>query len=147
MGDSVKIWCFVALFPVFLAIGNDFYVNYLSTPDRKARLENLDIDPSEYMASDLGYLLTKHTPDALKSARAEIDPQTWKRNIDPILQQDAYIVAAVPAVLFYIYLLFAFVTGLPPYRGRRFGKQTVNSNYDGVLKDRDQKNQIKYKRR
>ena len=147
MSSSVKVLCFIVLLPFLAAIGHDFYVNYMATPEQKTKLSNLEIDPSKYMSSDFGYLLNKYAPDTMEMARDHISPDTWKYNIDPILRQDTFIVALAPAVLFYIYLLIAFVTGIPPYRGRRFGKQAVTSNYEGVFKNRDQSNQMKYKRR
>jgi hypothetical protein len=147
MSSTVKVLCFIVLLPFFAAIGHDFYVNYLATPEQKAKLSNLEIDPSKYMASDFGYLLGKYTPGLMQMGREEIDPVTWKNNIDPILQQDTYLVALAPAVLFFAYLLIAYVAGIPPFRGRRFGKNVPTSNYDGVFKNRDQANQMKYTRK
>lgn len=148
MGATVKLWCFILLLPFFAAIGHDFYISYMANPEKKARLEALEIDPEAYQVSDFGYLVTTYTPEVYTAVRDTLGDDTFKQFIDPVLRQFTFVVALVPAALFYIYLLIARLTGLPPYRGWRFGKPLpINTQYDGVMKDRDRENRMKYKRR
>ena len=148
MGDSVKIWCFILLLPFFAAIGHDFYINYLADDEKKARLEALEIDPQAYQVSDFGYLVTTYTPEIYTIGRDQLGEDNFKEYVDPLLRQFTFVIALIPAALFYAWLVIARLFGLPPYKGWRFGKQVSgNSNYEGVFKDHDRENRMKYKRR
>lgn len=148
MGSSIKIWCFILLLPFFAAIGHDFYISYVANPEQKARLESLDIDPNAYQVSDFGYLITTYAPGIYDGTRAMLGEEQFKHYADPVLRQFTFVVALVPAALFFVYLLLARLLGLPPYRGWRLGRQVpVNSQYEGVFKDHDRENKLKYKRR
>lgn len=148
MSGTVKLWCFILLLPFFAAIGHDFYVNYLSDPEKKARLEALDIDPQAYQVSDLGYLATNYAPGLYNDVRGALGEANWKEYGDPVLRQFTFVAALIPAALFYIYLILARLFGLPPYQGWRFGKMKPDKGpYGGALKDFDREEKFKYKRR
>ena len=148
MGGTAKLWLFILLLPFFAAIGHDFYVNYMADPQKKARLEALDIDPEAYQISDAGYLLVTHAPSLYENMRTTMGEESWKTYMDPVLQQYTFVLALIPPALFIIYLMMAWITGLPPYRGQRLGKPiNISNKYDGVFKDHDKENRLKYKRR
>ncbi len=148
MGGSVKLWCFILLLPFFAAISHDFYVSYMVDPEKKARLEALDIDPEAYQVSDFGYLFVTYVPDLYENSREVIGDTNWKNFVDPVLRQFTFVVGLIPVGLFLIYLALARLIGLPPYRGWRLGRQMANNSpYEGVFKDRDRDDKFKYKRR
>jgi hypothetical protein len=140
MSQSIKLACFLLLLPFFAAIGHDIYVNYYGDPDKAAetsqQLENLQLDPETYQASDLGYLLVNYTPGLYDGAKASVGDENWVRFVDPVLQQYTFAIALVPAVLFYLYLLIARVTHLPPFKdaGSSFSKAPPVTQKDKSLK-------------
>jgi len=145
MSGNVKIVCFLLLIPFFAAIGHDLYLAYFDDPAKVAKIEALQIDPKDYQVSDAGYLLKEYAPGFYDSARQSIGEETWLRYIDPVLQQYTFVVALVPAVLFYLYLLFAFVLGLPPFATGKYNKGKA-PNMDGYER-RNTETTFKYKRK
>lgn len=122
MSGGIKLFCFLLLIPFFAAIGHDVYVAYYSDPAKVAKLEALDIDPQDYQVSDAGYLLLQYAPNFYEDARVTVGEEKWVKYFDPILEQYTFVVALVPAVLFYLYLLFAFVLGIPPFSSGKFNR-------------------------
>ena len=148
MSGTVKLWCFILLLPFFAAIGHDFYANYLIDPQKKAKLEAFDIDPQAYQLSDLGYLLVTYVPEAYENSRLMVGEESWTKYVDPVLREFTFVVALVPAAIFYLYLILAKLFGLPPFTGVRLGRTSEpTGKYDGVFKDRDKEANFKYKRR
>ena len=117
MSDGVKLWCFLLLIPFFLAVGHDVYVNYLSTPEQKTRLEAFEIDPKAYQSSDFGYILINYTPNYYENIRAVVGEPTWVKWVDPILRLYTFVVALVPALLFFIWLLISRIFDIWPFSG------------------------------
>jgi len=145
MSGGIKLLCFLLLFPFFAAIGHDIYSAYYSDPDKVAKLEALDIDPKDYQVSDAGYMLLQYAPEFYEESRMAIGEQSWMRYIDPVLKQYTFVVALIPAVLFYLYLLFAFVLGMPPFSSGKFNKKNMPDM--DTYERRNTETTFKYKRK
>lgn len=117
MSGNAKIWLVILLLPFLAAIGYDFNANYFSTPEQKAKLEALQIDPEAYHISDLGYIFLTHAPDEYHLARESIAPETWNAWIDPVLQTETFVVALAPFAVFCVWLLIARIFSLWPFAG------------------------------
>lgn len=146
MSDSVKLWCFLLLLPFFLVVGHDLYANYLSDESKKTKLEAFDIDPTAYQSSDLGYLVVKYIPNAYENGTALIGEKNWSTWVDPILRLYSFVVALVPALLFFVWLLISRIFDIWPFAGARpmarkdvYGRKTTHNAAPA--------GQFKYKRR
>jgi len=144
MSSTIKLWCFILLLPFFAAIGHDFYANYLADNQKKTKLEAFEIDPASYQISDLGYLFVTYTPDLFDAAREQVGEETWKKYADPVLRQYTFVIALVPAAIFYAYLFIARLFGLYPFGGTFKQKRTDSED---MFKKRDIESKFKYKRR
>jgi hypothetical protein len=145
MSGGLKLLCFLLLLPAIAAIGHDLYAAYYSDPQKIAKLERLDIDPQTYQASDAGYLLLQYAPNFYEQSRTMIGEAAWVRYADPILKQYTFVVALIPAALFYLYLLIAFVLGLPPFSGNKFIKKSATDQ--NAYERRNAETTFKYKRK
>lgn len=156
MSDGVKLWCFLLLIPFFAAIGHDLYANFYKNEEAKTRLEAFEIDPNAYQGSDLGYLLVTYTPEAYEKAREIVGEDRWVTWVDPVLRLYTFVVALVPATLFFIWLLisrifdiwpFSVLTGgsAPSPRGKT-GSRGSQSRLD-IMDKRNAQTEFKYKRR
>ncbi len=138
MKENIKVWCFIVLLPFFIAVGFDLYSNYLSSADQKARLEAFEIDPKAFQSSDFGYVLLKHAPDQYYMAKDMIGEPTWGTWIDPILRLYTYVVALLPATLFFIWIFVSRMFDAGPLavgavskngKGRSEGKKDIQFKY------------------
>lgn len=116
MSDNIKIVCFILLLPFFAAIGHDFYANYMADEQKKARLEALDIDPKTYQVSDLGYVFITYTPALFETVRDSVQPANWERLVDPVLRTYTFLVALVPAALFFLWLFISRIFDIWPFQ-------------------------------
>ena len=151
MSDGVKLWCFILLIPFFAAIGHDLYANFYKNEENKTRLEAFEIDPNVYQGSDLGYLLVTYTPDLFTAARDTVGEETWVQWIDPILRLYTFVVALVPATLFFIWLLISRIFDIWPFAGSGGERAAIRgdrkSGKTDPLDRRNAQTQFKYKRR
>jgi hypothetical protein len=115
MSDSVKLWCFLLLLPFFAVVGHDLYANYLSDESKITKLEAFEIDPSAYQGSDIGYLIVKYMPALYENGKIMIGEETWVKWVDPILRLYSFVVALVPALLFFIWLLISRIFDIWPF--------------------------------
>ena len=145
MSDSVKLWCFILLLPFFLVLGHDLYANYLSDESKKTKLEAFDIDPSAYQSSDLGYLVVKFIPNSYENGTALIGEENWSAWVDPILRLYSFVVALVPALVFFVWLLISRIFDIWPFAGSRPVRQ--KDVYGRRTSATPQTGQFKYKRR
>ena len=139
MSSTIKLWCFLLLLPFFAVVGHDLYANFLSTDARKTQLEAFDIDPTAYQGSDLGYLLVKYIPGPYENARSALGEDKWTQWVDPVLRQYSFMVALVPALIFYVWLLIARIFDIWPFSipvltekdiyGRRGGGQKSTGDF------------------
>lgn len=141
MSDSIKLWIFILLLPVFAAVGHDFHANFLADEKKQRQFENLQFDPSEYMASDFGYLFFTYTPEFYDNTRASVDPVIWDKYVEPVLQQYTWVVAFAPLALFLIGVLLSKMIRLPS-----MPRKAKAGNNDPFLKHEKQ-DTFKYKRR
>ena len=147
MSDTVKLWCFLLLLPFFAVVGHDLYANYLSDESKIAKLEAYDIDPASYQGSDLGYLIVKYAPGAYEYGKELVGEPNWNKWIDPILRLYSFVVALVPALLFFIWLLISRIFDIWPFSGG--GRPTTREKdvYGRKGGSTPQSGQFKYKRR
>lgn len=145
MSGGIKLLCFLLLIPCLAAIGHDLYSAYFSDPAKVAQLEALNINPEDYQVSDAGYMLLKYTPEFYESSRTIIGEHAWLSYVDPILKQYTFVVALIPAALFYLYLLFAFVLGIAPFSSGKFNKK--NAPHMDTYERRNTESTFKYKRK
>lgn len=115
MNDSAKLWVFILLLPLLAAIGYDLYTNFYKNEENRAKIEALQIEPEAFMASDFGYLFVTHTPSFYDNAKRMVGEETWKRWVDPVLQQYTTVVAAVPFAVFMVWLLIAKIFDIWPF--------------------------------
>lgn len=151
MSDGVKLWCFLLLIPFFAAIGHDLYANFYKNEENKTRLEAFEIDPKAYQNSDLGYLLVNYVPDIYDNARDMIGEENWIKWVDPVLRLYTFVIALVPATLFFIWLLISRIFDIWPFvdAGGRAAKRGGKGGGGRVdpLDKRNATPQFKYKRR
>lgn len=150
MSEGVKLWCFLLLIPFFAAIGHDLYANFYKNEDNKVRLESFEIDPKAYQGSDLGYLVVTYVPDAYEKGKELVGQERWERWIDPILRLYTFVVALVPATLFFIWLLISRIFDIWPFAdpGVRVARSGGKSgNRVDTIDKRSNSAQFKYKRR
>ncbi|PZQ47666.1 MAG: hypothetical protein DI551_03070 [Micavibrio aeruginosavorus] len=144
MSSGAKLWCFLLLIPFFAALAHDIYGSYMNTPEKQTRLEAFQIDPTGYQNSDLGYLFTTYVPTFYENVRDLVGADRWIKWVDPVLKQYTFVVALVPAVLFYIWLLISRIFDIWPFSGQA---RRVKSAAKDMSARRNEGAQFKYKRR
>lgn len=120
MSGNVKAFLFIMLLPFLAAMSHDVYFNYFSDDQKVKQIKRLQIDPEEFMVSDLGWIWDTYYPTSMKTARTMVEPDVWKAQVDPILQLPSMIVGLIPFFLGCIFLLLAFVLGVWPFS--RYGR-------------------------
>lgn len=143
MSEGAKLWCFILLIPFFLALGHDLYANYYLNQDKKTRLEAFEIDPKAYQSSDMGYLLVKYMPETFEVTRNAIGEEQWTKWIDPLLRLYTFVVALVPAILFFIWLLISRLLDILLFASSPARSSRINESQPGKYRESDQ---MKYKR-
>jgi len=155
MSDHLKLWGFILLLPFLAALGFDLYTNLYKNEENKAKIENLQIDSvlmdkEAYHASDFGYLLVHYTPTIYEKARASVQEDTWRRWVDPILELYTTVVAAVPAVIFFLWVAVSRIFRDWPFIGKATrARHTGDSKKkaDEPFNKRDVENTFRYKRK
>lgn len=107
--------------PLIMAVSHDVYINYFSDSQKIGEIKRLQVDPNEFMMSDLGWVWREYSADTMQMARDMTDEAYWKENIDPILQQPTILVATIPLIASIIALIITFILGIWPFS--RFGRQ------------------------
>lgn len=148
MSDGARLWCFLLLIPFFATLGHDLWANYYANEEQKTRLEAFEIDPTAYQGSDLGYLLVAYVPEIYEAAREMVGQDNWAKWVDPILRLYTFVVALIPPILFFIWLLISRIFDLWPFAG---AAPPPSSRGKSASKDmfekRNSETQFKYKRR
>lgn len=147
MSDTVKLWCFLLLLPFFLVVGHDLYANYYADEGKRTRLEAFDIDPAAYQSSDLGYLIVKYMPGVYENAKTLIGEQSWVKWVDPVLRLYSFVVALIPALLFFVWLLISRIFDIWPFAGSSPSSGRPERDVYGRKTSAPQAGQFKYKRR
>ncbi|PZO84825.1 MAG: hypothetical protein DI626_08000 [Micavibrio aeruginosavorus] len=156
MSNSAKLLCFLLLLPFFATIAHDFYASNKLNASNKMRLEIYDIDPKAYQASDFGYVLSTYTPAPFQMAKDMIGERDWNVWVDPVLRIYTFVIALIPAVIFFIWLVISRIFDIWPFakdggnsRFRDTSEPVTNrSDLTGRGSIFDKKNkQMTYKRR
>jgi hypothetical protein len=147
MSDTVKLWCFLLLLPFFLVVGHDLYANYYADEGKRTRLEAFDIDPTAYQSSDLGYLVVKYLPGVYENLKSAVGEENWIKWADPVLRLYSFVVALIPALLFFIWLLISRIFDIWPFAGSVSASRRSERDVYGRKTGTTQSGQFKYKRR
>lgn len=144
MPSAAKMLLVILSIPLLVAVGHDIYINYFSSDERIREVKNLQIDPEAFMMSDLGWVWQQYSPSTMEAARDMTPPETWKGDIDPILQLSSIVAAAAPPVLGIVFLAITFLIGIWPFS--RFGNQQKADKKGYGVYDKAKTHQVKYKR-
>ncbi len=151
MSEGVKLWCFLLLLPFFAAVAHDLYASFYAPERERARLEAYEIDPASYQSSDLGYLLVKYVPQPFEAVREAVGPDLWKTWVDPVLRLYTFVVALIPATLFFTWLLISRIFDVWPFvdRGTRATRTAAPKadRLDKISQRGNEKAKFKYNRR
>ncbi len=115
MSNSAKLLCFLLLLPFFATVAHDFYASNKLNASNKMRLEIYDIDPKAYQASDFGYILSTYTPAPFQMAKDMIGERDWNVWVDPVLRIYTFVIALIPAVLFFVWLVISRIFDIWPF--------------------------------
>ncbi len=134
---GLTILCFLLALPALAALGHDIYITYQDQDYTRAM-----------MFSDVGFLWVEYWPEGYKWAQDNIDQEYWDGFLTPLLEQTTVIVAAAPAVLVYILLLFLKLFNLPPFSDgtKTFGKYGKKGAFSFSGGDKS-KGKFRYKRK
>ena len=143
MSSGLKIFAFLLFLLPLAALGHDAYYAYYSDDEKREAAEALEIDPQAFRLSDAGYLWRTYSPGTFEGARESVSPGLWTAYVDPVLEQAAVLVAAVP-----VFLLFCFtgLRGLVRRGQSRRVPRAAPESY-GVYDKQTKGQQMKYKRR
>ena len=101
--------CFLLALPCMAVVGHDIYFTYL-------RMERDHITfPEALQWSDLGWLWVEYAPKSYDWVHNSVNPAMWETAFLPLLEQSAVVVALIPAIVVYAYLLAARFTRLWPF--------------------------------
>ena len=135
---------FILALPALSVLGHDVYRAYNNTA-----LQGAD----RFAFSDVGWLWIHYSPDSYDWAHNTFDADMWNDIIDPVLQQHAFYVAAVPFALFLAIVFFMKLFGLGSFEGRGFfqlfgrtGKSKMKKG-DFSFSGAGAKKKAKYKRK
>lgn len=132
--------------PLIIAVSHDVYINYFSDSQKIAEIKRLQVDPNEFMMSDLGWVWREYSADTMQMARDMTEEASWQANIDPILQKPTMLVALIPLGAAIVALLFTFIIGIWPFQ--RFGKsRKENKTNYGIYKNARAKQKTTYRKK
>ena len=123
MSGGVKIFLFILLLPLMASIGHDVYINYFSDSDKIKEIKRLQIDPNEFLVSDVGWIWQEYHPSSMETARTMVEAEVWKVQVDPILQLPTMVVSFFPFFFGCVFLLLALVLGVWPFSRYGFTKK------------------------
>ena len=115
MSSSVKTFLILMFIPFLLAAGHDIYLNYFSDNEKILHARSVQINPENFLVSDLGWVLYHYIPKGMDIARDTTKPETWEEKIDPILRLPTMVIGLIPFIGSLIYSLLAFVLGIWPF--------------------------------
>ena len=145
MPSSVKIFLFITLLPFFAAVGHDVHLNFLSDEEKIKQVQNLRVDPEDFIASDMGWVWNHYHPTSMAMARDGVEPEIWKQKVDPILQLPTMVVGFIPFFIGCVFLLLTFVLGVWPFS--RYGKIRKSSEADFAVYKHAKTNAAKYSKK
>ena len=138
--------CFLMALLPLAALGHDLYLAY-----QEAEQAHVEFGDKPINFTDIGWLWVHHSQDTYDWARRSVDPQTWKSFVDPLLQQTAVIVSAIPAVALAVFLVALKLLKDLPFivKLRTSGRQKQTKKKGGITMqglDKSKKKMV-YKRK
>lgn len=146
MSGGGKTFLFILLLPFLAALGHDVYYSYLSDDDKIKKVERLQIDPKEFLPSDLGWLWHEHSPGTMQTARDSIEEDVWNKKINPVLQYPSMVIALMPFLIGVIFCIFSRILGVWPFSENMGSLSKKRKNSDSVYKHAKSK-AMKYSRK
>ena len=145
MPQAAKILLFICALPFLAGLGHDVYLNYFSDDEKMREIKNLQVNPQDFMMSDLGWVWQRYSPNTMEMVRGMVEPKVWENKIDPILQEPTLLVTAAPIVAAIIALLVTFVLGVWPFTRIGHKRKESKTNF-GVYKNAKGK-KVSYKKK
>ncbi len=142
MSGGIKAFLIILLLPFLAGVGHDVYLNYFSDDEKIKQAKRLQINPEDFLASDLGWVWENYHPASMEMARDMVDPEKWQSDVDPILQLPAMVVGIVPFMLGLIYSFLAFILGIWPFS--RYGQMRKTKDDDFAVYKHAKSNAIKF---
>jgi hypothetical protein len=121
MPQAAKNLLIILFIPFLLGVGHDLYVNYISDSEKFAEIKRLQVNPDDFMMSDIGWIWQEYSPSTLETIKDMNSTETWENKINPVLKTPTIIVTAIPFICGVIALALAFIIGVWPFS--RYGKQ------------------------
>ena len=139
----VLLCFFLALLPLAV-LGHDLYLAYQEAEQARVQFGDKPIN-----FTDVGFLWVQYSPDTYDWARRSVTPQTWKSMADPLLQQTALIVTAVPvSLLAGVLIVFRLLKDIPfMVRLRTSGRQKKIKGGIAIQGVHKSKKKMTYKRK
>ncbi len=97
---ALVLLCFLLALLPLAVLGHDLYLAYQEAEQARVQFGNKPVN-----FTDVGFLWVQYSPDTYDWARRSVSLQTWKGMIDPMLQQTALIVTAVPVSILAVVLI------------------------------------------
>lgn len=146
MPDGAKTLLLILFIPFLLGLGHDIYFNYFSDEEKIKETKSLRVNPKEFSVSDAGWLWKEYSPASMKVVHDTMEPETWKKFINPILQLPTMVVGLIPWATTLAYLLFAQLAGFWPCANSPvlFRRKTKTEKFTAYKKDKTKV--TKYKR-
>ncbi len=136
--------CFLLALLPLAALSHDLYLAY-----QEAEKAHIEFGDKPISFSDIGFIWVQYSPDTYDWARRNMAPQTWKNMVDPVLQQTALIVTAIPgSVLAVILVIFRLLKDVPfMVRLRTSGRQKKVKGGIAIQGIQKSKKKMTYKRK
>lgn len=115
--------------------------------DDKIEVKAPEINPENYKVSDLGWVWKTYYPENMKNTRDMIEPEVWKKKVDPILQYPTFIVALVPFAVGCIFCVFALILGVWPFTRKTNGHFSSGKSDDYAVYKHAKGKATKYSRK
>jgi hypothetical protein len=133
----ILLFFILCLLPVG-ALAHDLYLAY-----QDAQQSNVQFGDKPLRFSDIGWLWIQYSPDTYDWARRGVNPETWRRLIDPVLGQTALIATLVPPAL-----IGALIVVLKLLKNTALGHRMGNAGKGGISLHGDKsKGRVSYKRK
>ena len=118
MPDGAKTLLVLLLIPFLLGLGHDVYFNYFADDAKIKAFKKMQIDPEEFLISDLGWVWNEYSPNTMETMRDSTEQESWVSYVDPVLQLPTMVVGLIPFAIVAAYLLLAWILGIWPCQGR-----------------------------
>lgn len=145
MTSGIRNFIFILILPFLAAVGHDVYFNYFADSEKARQIKNLQVNPEEFLVSDLGWIWQNYSPNTMQTARNMVEPDIWATQVDPILQLPSMVVGIIPFFLGCVFLLFAFILGVWPFS--KFGQARREKEADFAVYKHAKSKPIKFSKK